>query len=384
MSLGSPTMTSTAIVPLTKAQKEIMTEFYKVENTKVIFSKKQRDKIWNDFKSNRVIPEENLEKKCPALLAELVKAINNENLIQSAVFSECVYAQTLANMLNLGSFYIFEQKQDCLDKSTVNLISSYNLMPRYVYKSSDGRRALVQAGGPSGIDSALIRVEDNHVITIEFKEPKAKTSEPDLLAYGEDGLFVSSNDYENSNSQFKKMIDEQIKKKLNFWSVMSHNVNDFDAENVQVAITNNYASKKFADVICVEDKKSFLTMIPANQVVIWADIKGEIRPAGRNKYQVWTPKKLMSFIKDLVGQLSGTEVSLPLDKFYKTAKKRGGTDAVNRYKINPLFFVYAKDVKIDKNIAKFQIEKIFQLKPTISAHMYFDKLDINLVRAEYK
>jgi hypothetical protein len=28
-----------------------------------------------------------------------------------------------------------------------------------------------------------------------------------------------------------------------------------------------------------------------------------------------------------------------VDKFYKTAKKRGGTDAINRYKINPIFFV---------------------------------------------
>ena len=129
-------MATIASVPLTKAQKEIMTEFYKVQNTKVIFSKKQRDKIWDDFKTNRVIPEENLEKNCPALLAELVKAIKNVSLIQSAVFSECVYAQTLANMLNLGSFYIFEQKQDCLDKSTVNLIASYNLVPRYIYKSS--------------------------------------------------------------------------------------------------------------------------------------------------------------------------------------------------------------------------------------------------------
>lgn len=377
-------MATIASVPLTKAQKEIMTEFYKVQNTKVIFSKKQRDKIWDDFKTNRVIPEENLEKNCPALLAELVKAIKNVSLIQSAVFSECVYAQTLANMLNLGSFYIFEQKQDCLDKSTVNLIASYNLVPRYIYKSSDGRRALVQAGGPSGIDSALIRVEDNHVITIEFKEPKAKTSEPDLLAYGEDGLFVSSTNYENSNSQFKKMIDEQISKKMNFWSVMSHNVNDFDPVNVEMAITNNYASKKFADVICVEDKNSYLTMIPANQVANWADIKGEIRPAGRNKYQVWTPKKLMTFVRDLGGQVSGTEVSIPVDKFYKTAKKRGGTDAINRYKINPIFFVYAKDVKIEKNIAKFQIKKIFQLKPTISAHMYFHKLDIKFVRDEYR
>jgi len=369
-------------VPLTKSQKEIMTDFYQVPDTKVIFTKSERDAIWKNFKKSRVIPANELERSCPALLAELKKAISNVNLIQSAVFSECVYAQTLANMLNLKDFYVFSETPNCLDASIINLISSYNLVPRYVYKSRDGRRALVQAGGPGGTDGALIQFEDNHVFTIEFKEAGAKTSEPDLLAYGEDGFLISSSEYESENTQFKAMLDEQIKKKLNFWQVMGSNVNDFDPLNVQVAVTENYASKKYADVICVEDIHHYLTMIPANQAVHWADVRGEIRPAGRNKYRVWTPKKLMAFIKEMGGQINGSEVSIAVDKL-NTAKQRGGNDDVNRYKINSIFFVYSKDVIIKNKQAHFQLEDVYQVKPTISAHMFFKKLEISAVRSKY-
>jgi hypothetical protein len=369
-------------VPLTKSQKEIMDEFYKVKNTRVLLTKLERDVIWKGFKASRVIPENKLQQSCPALLAELNKAINNVNLIQSAIFSECVYAQTLANMLKLSEFYIFSDSPNCLDKSVINLISSYNLVPRYIYKSSDGRRALVQAGGPGGTDSALIQVEDNHVFTIEFKEAGAKTSEPDLPAYGEDGFLISTREYESTNSQFKSMIEEQIKKRLNFWEVMGSNVNDFDPLNVQIAVTENYASKKYADVICVEDINSYLTMIPANQAIHWANIRGEIRPAGRNKYSVWTPNKLVEFIIEMGGRINGSNVVIALDKLGQ-AKRRGGNDDVNRYKINSIFFIYARDLVIKNGEAYFKIDDVYQLKPTISAHMFFRELEIDAVRNKY-
>jgi hypothetical protein len=369
-------------VPLTKSQKEIMDEFYSVKNTKVLLTKLERDVIWRGFKASRVIPENKLKQSCPALLAELSKAINNVNLIQSAIFSECVYAQTLANMLKLTEFYIFADSPSCLDRSVISLISSYNLVPRYIYKSRDGRRALVQAGGPGGTDSALIQVEDNQVFTIEFKEAGAKTSEPDLPAYGEDGYLISTQEYETTNSQFKAMIEEQIKKKLNFWDVMGSNVNDFDPLNVQIAVTENYASKKYADVICVEDIHSYLTMIPANQVVHWANIRGEIRPAGRNKYSVWTPNKLVDFILEMGGRINGSNVEIALDKLGQ-AKRRGGNDDVNRYKINSIFFIYTRDISIKNGQAYFKIDDVYQLKPTISAHMFFKELEIDAVRIKY-
>ena len=73
---------------------------------------------------------------------------------------------------------------------------------------------LIQAGGCGGIDSALITVMDLNVYTIEFKEPGAKTSEPDLPKYGEDGKIVITDDFISRYPQFEAMLREQ--KDLNF------------------------------------------------------------------------------------------------------------------------------------------------------------------------
>jgi len=365
-----------ARIPLTKSQKEILREFYSVAPTQVIFERRERKKIWDDFiRDSKRIPDLDLKKRCPALLAELQKSIDNEKLIQSAVFSECVYAQTLANMLRLELFHNFSHDPSCLSDAIVRLLDSYHLKARYVYLSRDGRRALIQAGGYGGIDSALITVHDSNVFTIEFKEPSAKTSEPDLPAYSEDGFLKVSEEFISKNPQFEMMLREQIGKRLNFWKVLGSNVHDFSVQSIQVAVSENYAAKKYADVICVEDVHGFLTMLPANQVGMWADIRGEIRPAGRNLYKVWTPKALQGFIEASEGLIEDGLVTIPAGRL-TTAKARGGSDQVHRYKINPVFFVYASDVVVKHGEAHFRMSAVSQIKPTISAHMFFKNLSI--------
>lgn len=369
-------------IPLAKAQKEILSEFYQIAHTRVISTKKERHKIWSDFKKSRSIPQIALLAQCPALLAELTKAISSGNNVQSAVFSECVYAQTLANMMDLTDFFVSATSPGCLSKPILNLISSYNMKPRYVYKSPDGRRALIQAGGYGGVDSALITVEDNNLFTIEFKEPGAKISELDLEPYGEDGFFVCTPEFLETNSNFEKMLKEQLDNRLNFWDAMGSNINNFHPKNVEIAVSENYAAKKFADVICVEDRKGFLTMIPANQVGLWAVIRGEIRPAGRNPHSVWTPLKFHNFLEAKGGQIRGKDVILPVSEMV-TAKRRGGNDDIGRFKINPLFFVHAIDVDVDGDAASFKLTSVKQLRPTISAHMFFKKLRVAEVHEYY-
>ena len=73
---------------------------------------------------------------------------------------------------------------------------------------------------------------------------------------------------------------------------MGSNVHDFDPRSVNAAVTKNYQAKKFADVLCTEDKDTRLVMLPINQAQLWAKTEGEIRPAGRNHYAVWTPNAL--------------------------------------------------------------------------------------------
>ena len=149
------------IIPLTRLQKEIMQEFYSIAQTKVIFSKTERKKLWELAKKRSTdIDLQELKIKCPALEHQIQKSFEYGSNIQPAVFSECVYAQTFANMLKLDLFINCTNEPDFIPSQVVCLINSYNLVPRYVYSTKDKRRMLIQAGGCGGIDSALITVID--------------------------------------------------------------------------------------------------------------------------------------------------------------------------------------------------------------------------------
>lgn len=93
-------------------------------------------------------------------------------------------------MFNLNLFINCFENPNFINEDIRKLLLSYNLVPRYIYSSLDKKRMLIQAGGYGGIDSALITVVDLVIYTIEFKEPYAKTSEPDLPKYEEDGNLI--------------------------------------------------------------------------------------------------------------------------------------------------------------------------------------------------
>jgi hypothetical protein len=374
--IGTPSAAS-----LSDKQSKVLGLFYSKPETKVVFDKAARQKIWDDFKKDRTIPDRDFENKCPALFWEMKKAQGGSNLIQSAIFSECVYAQTLANLLGLDKFFVGEES---LPDSVKPLLRENNLSPRYIYKSDDENLILVQAGGSGGIDSALISVKESSIYNIEFKEPLSKISEVDLPRYGEDGYLVSSREFINKNPQFKAMLQEKIESSLNFWEVLGSNVNNFSDESVQKAVSENYDSEKHADAICVEDNEGNLTLIPANQATLWANIKGEIRPAGRNAYEVWTPNYLEKSIIELGGETDENGIVTIPESALVTASPRGGNGDISRYKINPVFFVRIHDiVKASGNII-FDLKKVEQLRPTISAHMDYKKLKFKSVLGYYK
>ena len=164
---------------------------------------------------------------------------------------------------------------------------------------------------------------------------------------------------------------------------MGSNVNDFTFDSINRAISDNYSSSnKYAHVCCTEDIHGFLVMMPINQIQLWARVEGEIRPSGRNHYSVWTPKALQRFIINLGGKIENNIVSLPIEKL-EIRKERGGNNAISGYKITPLFFVYLKDSKIENNTLKCNFKSIRQLNPTISAKVFFEKLDYKEVKQYY-
>lgn len=387
-------------IPLTKLQKEIMQEFYSITPTKVIYNKAERKKLW-DLATKRSVNLnlQELKAKCPALEHQIEKSYEQGNNIQSAVFSECVYAQTFANMLKLDKFVNCFENPNFIPQPVANLINSYNLVPRYAYSTADKRRMLIQAGGCGGIDSALITVIDLVIYTIEFKEPGAKTSEPDLPKYDEDGKLKITKKFLDSYPQFEAMLNEQ--RDLNFFENMGHNINDFSEESIRIAVSNNY-TKKYADVICTEDINGYFVMLPVNQVQLWAELEGEIRPSGRNHYKVWTPVALSRFLlqydpdiiaatvriekSKLESQMTfdnSTSIRIQKDKL-DVRKERGGDGKISGYKLTPLFFVYAKDCEDDGKYITFNLMKVQQLNPTIAGKMFFTSLKFEEVKSYYQ
>ena len=104
------------------------------------------------------------------------------------------------------------------------------------------------------------------------------------------------------------------------------NFNQFTNECVTSAANESYMGNKSANVVCTEDKVGNLVMLPANHIGNWATLEGEIRPAGRNRYSVWTPLWFKGFVEGLAGEVRDSQVSIPISKV-KPIKQRGGSKA---------------------------------------------------------
>lgn len=367
------------IIPLTKLQNEIMAEFYNSAPYKVIYNKTERSKLWKIATAKGVLDIESIKAKCPALAHQIEKSYEHGNNIQSAVFSECVYAQTLASMLHLDTFTNCLENNGFIPERILVLLKSYNLYPRYSYSNMNKSRMLIQAGGCNGIDSALITVIDLNIYTIEFKEPGAKTCEPDLPKYKEDGKLLITDEFLERYPQFEQMLLEQ--KDLNFFDKMGSNENNFSPESVNIAVTNNYV-KKYADVVCTEDIEGFLVMLPVNQISLWAEIVGEIRPAGRNHYNAWTPNALRRFIEEKGGIIENSVVKIKKSNL-SIRKERGGYGRISGYKINSLFFVYTRNCEDLGEYITFDLHDVQQLNPTVAGKMFFKTLKYSDVKKYY-
>lgn len=366
-------------IALSETQLKVMRRFYAKPIRKIALNKKERKVIWDNFKTNKNLKNySHIKELVPALYAELEKSVNSGKNVQSAVFSECVYAQDLAIKFDLSKFVSHTEKpilnaEKILDKST----NYENFSIRYKYSNAIDSEVLLQAGGHGSVDCAFESKVDDFLAMIEMKEPYARTSEPDLPKYGEDGLLVTTSEFEATYPQFSLMLKEHIDKGLNLLGHIGKNVNDFSIESLQKAVLENYSGEKFADVICTEDSFGFLVMIPSNHVSRWAKLEGEIRPSGRNSYSVWTDQKLIETLNSVGAELQENQVQIKKSRLIP-AKERGGTK-ISRFKISPLFFVRLEDIVIKGETCQFVLDSVKQLNPSISAKMKFVKLNVNNV-----
>ncbi|UUD36807.1 Uncharacterised protein [Mycoplasmopsis californica] len=362
---------------ISKLQQTIIDKFYSNKPLKIIWNKNERNYLWNlSKKKDELVNFSFLKNKCPSIYDQINKSRLLKRNIQPAIFSECVYSQSLAELFNLDYFIKFEDidKND-LSWEIQNCINEYDITPRYIYTNYSQNCFLIQAGGPNFADAILFI--DNNPFFIEYKEPGAKTSEVDLPKYDDEGNIIWTEKWLKENPQFNKMARE--KTNLNFFEVAGRNINDFSTESIEYAINNNYVS----DFIVTEDKNGLLTMLPSKQITNWASkVESEIRPAGRNHYKVWTNKKLIEILESKQAKLLNSIVNI-LKNNVSERKERGGNQ-VSGYKLHEFFFVYKKEVKEDENNLVFNINKVRQLKPTITAKIFFNDLEYDRVKSEYR
>jgi hypothetical protein len=368
---------------LTALQAGVLKRFYSFKETKISLDKAHRDSIWDDFKNRREIKNEReLRENHPALYAEIARALDKGKNIQPAVFSECIYSQELARIFNLIEFkdYLDVGRQK-IDIPEMNNAFLDSLTIRYSYKNPVNADLLLQAGGANGVDCAFYSHIEKALAMIELKEPYARTSDGNLPKYGEDGYIVSSEKFEKKYPQLVPMLEEHIEKNLNVFEHLGNNVNMFSKENIEKAVSENYSGKKFADFICTEDSEGFLVMLPSSDVSRWATLEGEIRPSGRNHYKVWTPLRLRKVLEDKGAIIRGSKVEIGMSNL-KSSNARGGSQ-ISRYKIDPAFFVYKRNIEVKGENGFFDFDSVRQLIPSITAKMNFQGLEISKVKKYY-
>lgn len=368
---------------LSNLQKNVLKRFYSAKDTKISLDKVQRNLIWDDFVDRREIKDSReLRENHPALYAEIERALSKGKNIQPAVFSECIYSQELARIFNLKEFkdYIDAGRQK-IEFPEVDSRVLENLTIRYSYKNPTNSDILLQAGGASGVDCAFYSKVENALAMIELKEPYARTSDGNLPKYGEDGFIISSDKFERKYPQLVPMLEEHIEKNLNAFEHLGSNVNSFSKENIEKAVAENYSGTKFADFICTEDSQGFLVMLPSSDVTRWATLEGELRPSGRNHSKVWTPIRLEKVLKGKGALLRNSKVEI-LKSELKSSNARGSSE-ISRYKIDPAFFVYKRDIEMIGEKATFDLASVRQLIPSITAKMNFRGLEISQVKSYY-
>jgi hypothetical protein len=369
---------------ISKVQKYALQLFYASEDIKVKVKKAKRKSIWDSFVSTRSIDSvSGIAEIVPAFYSEVEKAIKSKRNLQSAVFSECVYSQALAEKFDLPIFSTYPLgKKFEIDHFFPGEKNMQEFTMRYSYANEETKTTLIQAGGAGAVDCALVCADQNVVVRIELKEPYARFSDPNLPKYGEDGILITSDEFTNKYPQFTNMLNELLSTGFNVFEHLGNNIGNFLPKNIESAVADNYAGEKYADVICTEDSAGFLVMLPANHSSHWAKTEGEMRPTGRNSSQVWTPKKLQKTLDDKGAKDIGEFTEMDLSKFV-TSNARG-SKKTSRYKISPLFFLHADDILAEDGKVKFKKNLVKQNIPSISAKANFKGLDIKEVRKFYE
>jgi hypothetical protein len=376
-------------VTLTNFVDHVLGRFYHQGLVAPDLSKAQRTEIWEKSKVDKLAAfkfAENNYSDNKALLEELRKAIDSKTKtgktknLQAGVVTECCYAYGIATAFKLEVFSVAGSASVALPEQLMGTVKEQGFSVRYIYHNKDSSMFLLQGGGPHAVDAILFDLVRGDFLTIEFKEPSAKVSEADLPKYGEGGEIVSDSRFEKRHPGYLRMLQDVVSKSLNIRTLKGHNTkpSDFQQESVTNAIV---AALGRADLICTNDKNGYIALVPIADLLSLVRIEGEIRSAGKNSYAIWTPKFFAEVLADESGSIVGSEVHAPVTE--KSLGKGRGSDESTRFRIGSLFWAPIAKVRIESSRANIKLTDIRQKRPTIAAKIFFEELDVNVLRGKY-
>lgn len=369
------------------------------DNRKNVLTKKEITSIERYYKKNYLLYNtfesfydsnstiKSLISKLKAGKNEIQKQITNQRALQSGILAECVFIQTLADMLNINQFCDLE------DDSTIPNEVSYNLNKvqskakagntvRYVYyNSNDYNNIIFQCGNPYSVGDATAIINGERVV-IEIKDIIALLQDKDL-EYDEDGHILITEELEHSFSDYIPFIND-FNSRTTMFNEFGHNcpiLSNADVTTKQHFLSS-YTNSSPTDILMTSYKNKLvaikscdLTKTLSDGSLVLSTKGSEIRTTGKNSTKVFTPNYLMNVLSEL--DVTVIDDMCYIDK--KNTKVKGfvkgrGTTKATRFKINNCFFVRNDGSLIDcGDYYKFNIKDILQSKGGISIHISLSK-----------
>ena len=290
-----------------------------------------------------------LIQRTPAMYKSFIACYESGRYLQSGYLTEINICATLAQQFHL------EYDAD---------ITEANLRHQY----SNGRIILKEFGGCGMSDIQLVD-ENGHITTIEVKEPLSLGGDFDLGITEEGKLFPKIAATREFPEAAQKILDE-FNEMDSIFNHLGHNIPLSNTDYLK-SMLDSYVGDKQIDYIATYSKDNDLIYFPVSELVDHVDFKGsEIRTAGKNKVNVYTPNAFKKAMNDIGCTIDANNVvSIPKNAVgYRTA--RGSNGRITGIKINSIFYFEIGDiVNEDEQFYYANASRGKQLKQGISVHL---------------
>lgn len=290
-----------------------------------------------------------LIQRIPAMYKSFVACYESGRYLQPGYLTEINICATLARQLDLA----YEE----------NIVEG-NLRHQY----SNGRVFLKEFGGCGMSDIQLVD-ESGYITTIEVKEPLSLGGDFDLGITEEGKLFPKIAATREFPKAAQQILDE-FNATDSIFNHLGHNIPLSNTGYLR-SMLDSYIGDKQIDYIATYSKDNDLVYFPVSELVDHVDFKGsEIRTAGKNKVNVYTPNAFKKAMND-IGCIMNTNniVAIPKNAIgYRTA--RGSNGRITGIKINSIFYFEIKDImNEDDQFYYANMSRGKQLKQGISVHL---------------